>query len=571
MPTLSETTHDPSAPNAPAYSVIADEAKPQDSDGQPKAATANSVVPLAEWSTVTKYCTVVGTYVMILVVSLRATVALTLTPYMTSDFGAHSLIPLTNLLAYVVSAVVQLPLSRVISHSGHVYTLIAIVLVDTLGLVLLATCRTVEWYAAGFVMFETAFGGLTYILRLLIIDTVKKQHQAVAFGLTTVPYLITPFAGPPMAQAFLEGPGWRWAYGSFAIVMPVFGIAMVIVLVIGERSAKRQTVHKSKLLWARVVDYMIEIDVVGLILCCVGIGMLLVCITVATAGLIHWNSSAFISMLAISIDLLVTLVGYERSLASQPFVTPGILSDRCALGATLAISGQHMSYGIWFSYFTSYLQVVFYQSIRNAGYISNIYLLGWGISAGVAGLILHYTHRFKLVTAMSIAGTILSTGLILYCSKPGSSISGLIGCQVVFSISAGFISVSMMMGVLHKAKPGENPMRMALFFMISLLFSALGSTVSTAIWRNVLPGTLDRHLPEGLKNQATKIAGSIVVQLSYPRGSVGRDAIILAFAEAWRSLMIAGTSVLGLSVVGVLAMKEGQPSRRVESPEADKV
>lgn len=107
-------------------------------------------------------------YVMILVVSLRATVALTLTPYVTSAFGAHSLIPLTNLLAYVVAAVIQLPLSRVISHSGHLYTLIAMVLLDTLGrlpsqdmqittmltnigLILLATCRTVEWYAAAFV------------------------------------------------------------------------------------------------------------------------------------------------------------------------------------------------------------------------------------------------------------------------------------------------------------------------------------------------------------------------------------------------------------------------------------
>lgn len=185
--------------------------------------------------------------------------------------------------------------------------------------------------------------------------------------------------------------------------------------------------------------------------------------------------------------------------------------------------------------------------------------------------ILHYTHRFKLVTALGISGTILSTGVILYCSKPESSLGGLIGCHVVFSRSAGFISVSMMMGVLHKAKPGENAMRMALFFMISLLFSALGSTVSTSIWRNTLPGALERHLPDNLKNQASKIAGSIVVQLSYPRSSVGRDAINLAFAEAWRSLMIAGISVLGLSVLGVFVMKEGQPSHKAESHETAKV
>lgn len=73
--------------------------------------------------------------------------------------------------------------------------------------------------------------------------------------------------------------------------------------------------------------------------------MLLVCITVATAGLIHWNSAAFISMLVISIAILVALPVYERSLAPKPFVTLSIMADRSALGATLAISGQHMSYG----------------------------------------------------------------------------------------------------------------------------------------------------------------------------------------------------------------------------------
>lgn len=193
------------------------------------------------------------------------------------------------------------------------------------------------------------------------------------------------------------------------------------------------------------------------------------------------------------------------------------------------------------------------------------------VSLKFAGRLLRYTHRFKLVTAAAIAGTILSTGLIIYCSKPESSVGGIIGCLVVLSISTGFLNVSTMMGVLHEAKPGENALRMALFFMVSLLFSALGSTVSTAIWRNTLPTALLRHLPENLKSNAPKIAGSIVVQLSYPRGSVARDAVNLAFAKAWRALMIAGTAVLALSAVGVAVMKEGQPSRKLLTSQPTKV
>lgn len=112
-------------------------------------------------------------------------------------------------------------------------------------------------------MFEAAYGGLLYLLRLLVIDTVKKQNQAVAFGLTTFPYLFTPFTGPPMAQAFLEGSGWRWAYGTFSIVMPIFGLAMAIVIVFGERSVKKQQQRNTAnrpLTWKRIADYLIDFD-----------------------------------------------------------------------------------------------------------------------------------------------------------------------------------------------------------------------------------------------------------------------------------------------------------------------
>lgn len=169
---------------------------------------------------------------------------------------------------------------------------------------------------------------------------------------------------------------------------------------------------------------------------------------------------------------------------------------------------------------------------------------------------IQYTGRYKAATAGAVVVMILSTGLMIYASRPGLSIRPVIACQVLLAISAGTMTVSMMMAVLAKAKPGQVPMRMALFYMMSMMNSALGSTISTAIWRNTLPGALIQFLPPDLKSIAGRIAGSIVVQLSYPPGSVGREAVIEAFALAWRYLMIAGTAAMGISVVGVILMKE---------------
>lgn len=182
---------------------------------------------------------------------------------------------------------------------------------------------------------------------------------------------------------------------------------------------------------------------------------------------------------------------------------------------------------------------------------------------------MNYIGRYKAATAGGISLMILSTGLMIYCSNPGSSVGGIIACQALFAVSAGIVTVSMMMAVLNKAKPNEVAMRMALFYMVSMLFSALGSTISTAIWRNALPAALHKFLPTELQSQAGRIAGSIVVQMSYKKGNPGRDAIILAFAEAWKYLMIGGTAALGISVVGVLVMKERRKTVEPEHTEKD--
>lgn len=81
-----------------------------------------------------------------------------------------------------------------------------------------------------------------------------------------------------------------------------------------------------------------------MILACAGIGMLLVSITIATAGLVRWNSAAFVAMLVVSIVTLVTLVFYEKKLAPKPFVSLDVLQDRNAWGATICVSGEYLSF-----------------------------------------------------------------------------------------------------------------------------------------------------------------------------------------------------------------------------------
>ena len=52
--------------------------------------------------------------------------------------------------------------------------------------------------------------------------------------------MITAFAGPRSGQALLDGPGWRWGFGAFTIILPVVVAPMYALLHWNLRKARRQ-------------------------------------------------------------------------------------------------------------------------------------------------------------------------------------------------------------------------------------------------------------------------------------------------------------------------------------------
>ncbi|KAJ5109357.1 siderophore iron transporter [Penicillium angulare] len=102
----------------------------------------------------------------------------------------------------------------------------------------------------------------------------------------------------------------------------------------------------------------------------------------------------------------------------------------------------------------------------------------------------------------------------------------------------------------------EVEQSIALRFAFSIMWSKIGIVVGQSIsggtWTNVLPRELHHHLPPNLQSETKAIMGSIEKALSYPPGSVGREAIDDAYSHVQRLLTIIGTSMLAFSFLGVL-------------------
>ncbi len=82
----------------------------------------------------------------------------------------------------------------------------------------MAACNNVQTYAAAQVFYWVGMNGIAYILDVFIADTSSLKWRGLLFAFSTSPYIATTFAGPAAAQSYIEGAGWRWVYGTFAIV-----------------------------------------------------------------------------------------------------------------------------------------------------------------------------------------------------------------------------------------------------------------------------------------------------------------------------------------------------------------
>lgn len=68
------------------------------------------------------------------------------------------------------------------------------------------------------------------------------RNRGLAFAFTSSPAIISAFAGSKAAAEFLENVNWRWGYGIWTIILPVFALPIYFMLALNLRKAEKQGV-----------------------------------------------------------------------------------------------------------------------------------------------------------------------------------------------------------------------------------------------------------------------------------------------------------------------------------------
>ncbi|KAI0887598.1 MFS general substrate transporter [Annulohypoxylon maeteangense] len=485
-----------------------------------------------------------------------------LTPFVVSEFSAHSLIPTIGIVASIMSGIFKLPIAKMIDSWGRPQGLAVMIALATFGLVLMAACQDVQTYAAAEVIYQTGISGFTYVLDIIIADTSSLRDRTLAFAFNSSPTLITTFVGPIIAKAFLDGSTWRWAFGFSATLFVVLSLPILSILAVNARKARKLGLlaDSPSRPWtlSRLRQALIDFDAVGMFLAAAGLTLILVPFS------LHGAEASFNSSVAITpifgVLFLITFGVHERK-TKRPFIRFSLLCSRNVAGSALLSITIFIAYFAWDGYYTSYLQVVHNLNVAQAGYVGHIYGLGSCIWSVAVGYLIRRSDRFKWLALSALPVHLVGGALMIVFRTPETHIAWVIMCQIMITVGGSTLVMCEQIAVQAVASHAELASVMAILGLAYYIGSAIGNSLSGAIWNTTLPRILAEQLPQLSPEELVHLGQDLKEQLSHPLGSATRNAIIFAYGEAQRRMCITGTIISLFEIFAVSIWRDVRVSQ----------
>ncbi|EOA92288.1 uncharacterized protein SETTUDRAFT_84837 [Exserohilum turcica Et28A] len=496
--------------------------------------------------------------------SLQQQANFTWKPYVTSTFMKHGLTAMTDIVANIVGGVSKLPLAKFIDLVGRPQGFLVCLACIIISLILMAICQNVQTFCAAQVIYWTGMNGVDYVFNIFIADTSLMKNRLIWMGFTGLPYVVNTFAGPKLGETFLKHGGWRWGYGTFTILTPAFSLSFWAVFWLMGRRAKKLGVLKpeksGRSLTESIKHWCIEFDVVGLFLVCGGFSLLLLPFPLAAYQTDRFASPMVICMIVFGAILLGLFVVWERFYARKSFFPFYLMKNRSVIAACLLGGNSWIAFYSYRMMYSSYLQVVFQLSVSKAGYITNIFNIVSCTWAIIVSFAMKYTDTYKWGAIVAVPAQLLMTGLLIHLRTPGSNIAVLILIEVFGAMASAMLynveQVAIMIAVPHE----DLAVSIALLNVITAVGGAIGQSISATMWAQIVPRKIAEYLPEASPATVAQLYGDLNAQLGSAWGSTEREAVVRAFADAQKVMVIFGTCALVPCLVWVAMLKNARMS-----------
>ncbi|KAL1310483.1 hypothetical protein AAFC00_000773 [Neodothiora populina] len=513
---------------------------------------------------------------------LDGTIRYTYQPIALGTFGQNALISTITVVRTVIGAAAQPTAAKIADVFGRVELLYVSIFFYVLGTVIEAASTNVSGFAAGAVLYQIGYTIVTLLVEVIVADVTSLRSRLAWSYISATPFIINTWVSGDVTSSVLSVTSWKWGVGMWAIIYPFMALPLVLSLLFASQRAKKsgdlanyKTPYQQYGLKKVVVGLFWQLDVIGIILMIATFALILVPFTLAGGASSTWGRAHIIAPLVIGICLIPFFVLWERR-ALHPLVPFRLLKDR---GVWAALGIGCMLNFAWYmqaDYLYNVLIVGFNQSIKSATRILSLYsfvsvLTGCGLSL-VVRFGVPYLKPFILL------GTVLymiSFGILIAFrgDTGGSNVSGLIGGQCLLGFAGGLFSYPTQVSLQAATKHEHLALVTGLYLALYSIGSAFGTSVSGAIWTQLMPGKLSTQLSL-VSTNATAVAAAAYADpatfaTAYPVGSVERTAVIEAYREVQRLMCITGLCLCVPIVFFALALRNPRLGKEQSRPEAE--
>ncbi|OAX79923.1 hypothetical protein ACJ72_05755 [Emergomyces africanus] len=504
-----------------------------------------------------------GIFLLAYAYGLDGTIRYTYQPYAVASYGEHSLLATVNVLRGVIGAAAQPTIAKIADVFGRAEVISVTVVFYIIGTIVESCATNVQSFCAGAILYQIGYTGIMLLVEVLIADTTSLRSRLLFSYIPALPFLINTWVSGDVTNSVLGTTTWQWGIGMWAIIYPVCCLPLIGSLFLVHRRAKKDGAllkYKSpyQLLGARqlAVTLFWQLDVIGIILLIAVFALILVPFTLAGGVETQWQKAKVIAPLVIGICCIPAFILWEKT-CKHPMIPFRLLKDRAvwaALGLAVMLNTAWYLQG---DFLFTVLIVAFDESIKSATRITSLYSFASVITGCLAGLLVLKIRRLKVMIICGTLVFIVAFGLLIHFrgGTDGGHYSGVIGAQILLGIAGGLFPYPAQASIQAATKHEHVAVITGLYLASYNIGSALGNTISGAIWNQVLPGAIRDRVGDVI-DAGTIYSNPFKFATENPVGTPVRDGVIDAYRHVQRLLCITGICLSVMLVVFAVLIRD---------------
>lgn len=443
-----------------------------------------------------KYFMYAGLAMVMIIYELDNSTVGTYRNFATSDFHQLGMLATLNTAASIITAVGKPPIAKLSDVLGRGEAYIITVTFYILSYILCASSSSFDTYAGGYVFYSLGQAGMSILNSTIISDLSSMRWRGFVYNILYVPFLVTPWVSAFIVDSVVNGIGWRWGVGMFAILMPFCSTFIIITLLIFQWRAKHAgLIFKEQL---TVYSFCSKIDLGGILLLSGGFALVLIPITLAATATDTWSTPWVDALIVLGGLVLISLVPYEKYLSVHPVLPFRYFKTLSVVISVLLGCIDNIGYGATHTYLFVWSMVSHNFSPRDAQFLTYTNGVAQALTGMGTGLVM---YRYRTYKWIGVAGSIIRMvgyGVMVRLRTNESSIAELFIVQLVQGLGSGIIETIIIVAAQISVPHAELAQVTSLVMLGTFLGNGIGSAIAGAIYTGQLRHRLQIHLGPGV-------------------------------------------------------------------------